>query len=69
MKAFNYNGKALEILHTVSYNTGNRPNLEKEMAQKGIIATHFLTTSKSGAAKFVVNEFSNGTFGKITNYK
>jgi len=69
MTTFNHNGKILEILQTVSYTSGKRPNLEAEMKAKGIVATHFLTTKNSGSAKFSVNEFSNGTFGKITSWK
>lgn len=66
---FKHNGKELVILHTIRYDTGKRTNLEKEMKEKGIIATHWLTTKQSGTPKYLVNEFSNGSFGSIKSWK
>ena len=66
---FKHNGKELEILHTIRYDTGKRPNLEKQMRDKGVIATHWLTTKQSGTPKYIINEFENGEFGKIRTWK
>lgn len=66
---FEYGGKKLEIIATVRYDTGKRPNLEKEMKEKGIVATHWLSTKQSVKPKYSVNEYSNGVFGKITAWR